>query len=59
MKTSIFLILILLLIIKNDCIIKENYSINVFIDYLLKNGYYEIISEIYCKFGENIAIDFC
>ena len=49
------LVLFILLIIY----VKSQYTINTFIDYLQKKGYYEIIYEVKIAFGDDVSIDIC
>ena len=57
MKYSIILLLSLLIATNED--IGDNYEINTFISYLQKTGYYELLYEVKCAFGKDVAIEFC
>ena len=58
MKTIRYLFY-MILILSNIEVLKGDYSITTFIDYLLNFGYYEIIQTIKIFYGEDIAINVC
>ena len=59
MKSSLFLIICLLFIVKNQDTTAIAYSINPYIDYLQENGYWSIIREVKLNFGKTVSIEFC
>ena len=58
MKTMRYLFY-MILILSNIEVLKGDYSIDPFLDYLQNTGYYDIIQSIKLYFGEDIAIDVC
>ena len=50
-------LLLALLIVGN--INLDDYSINSFLNYLHENGYYELIYEIKCQYGSDVANECC
>lgn len=52
----IILLFALLIVTKERA---EDYTINTFIVYLQEQGYYDIIKEIKCHYGADVAINFC
>ena len=57
MKHSIILLLTLLIAINE--VDGQDFEINTFLDNIQKNGYYEIIYEVKCEYGNDVAIEFC
>ena len=49
----------MIFILSNIEVLKGDYSIAPFLDYLQETGYYDIIKSIKLYFGEDIAIDVC
>ena len=58
MNYSIILLLSLLIAANQDDI-GHHYVIKTFIDYLQETHYYNLLYEIKCAFGEDVAIEFC
>ena len=60
MKKMIFLLLFTLLIVENHAdSFLDNYSIFQFIDYLMENGFYDLIYWSKCEYDNDIAIYTC
>ena len=58
MKTIVCLFYMMLLL-SNIGVLRGDYSINPFLDYLQEKGYYDIIQSVKIYFGDDIAIDIC
>ena len=58
MKTIRYLFCFIL-IFSNIEVLRGDYSIDTFLDYLQQSGYYELIQSIKIYFGDDVAIDVC
>ena len=58
MKTIRYLFY-MILILSNIEVLKGDYSIDTFLNYLQETGYYDIIQAIKIYYGDDIAIDIC
>ena len=58
MKTIRYLFYMMLLL-SNIGVLKGDYSIDSFLDYLQEKGYYDIIQSVKIYFGDDVAIDIC
>ena len=60
MKSSkIILFITLLIFTKSQDTLRQNYSIDTFIDYLQKSGIWEVLFQVKIYFGTTIAIEVC
>ena len=59
MKSSLIIILTLLLFTKSQDTIAQKYSIKYFIKYLQDSGIWEVLYEVKKYFGTDIAIEIC
>ena len=54
MKISILFLLSLLISVKD-----ESYSISSFLNSLVENGSFNVLSQIKCYYGTDVEIEFC
>ena len=57
MKYTIILLLALLVLTKED--LQDNYSIDSFLNYVQKMGFFGLLNDIKCQISTDVAIDFC
>ena len=59
MKYTIILLLVLLILSKEDDNLKIKFSLNTFLNYIQQIGFYNLFNEVKCALGDDVSIELC